>query len=43
MWRLLKVDSVGEWTTMSGKLSQVLIRRLEKKVFGGINGAMRFQ
>jgi len=29
-WRL-KVDSVGEWTTMSGKLFQVLITRLEKK------------
>jgi len=42
MWRL-KVDSVGEWTTMSGKLFQVLITQLEKKVFGGINGAMRFQ
>ena len=26
-----KVDSVGEWTTMSGKLFQVLITRLEKK------------
>jgi len=30
-WRL-KVDSVGEWTTMSGKLFQVLITRLEKSI-----------
>ena len=30
MWRL-KVDSVGEWTTMSGKLFHVLITRLDKE------------
>jgi len=41
-WRL-KVDSVGGWTAMSGKLFQVLITRLKKKIFGGISGAMRFQ
>ena len=31
-WRL-KVNSVGEWTAMSGKLFQVLITRLKKKKY----------
>jgi len=47
------VDSVGEWTTMSGKLFQVpgnnqngfvpgTNNTVGEKVFGGISGAMSF-
>ena len=39
-WRL-KVDSVGEWTTMSGKLFQVLITRLENKKLSYRRGTAR--